>query len=502
MSGRRAGSSPRGRGKLRRGDRLGHVARLIPAWAGKTEATKPVEGQTTAHPRVGGENRAGRMFTPSRAGSSPRGRGKRGHSEGVGGAGGLIPAWAGKTAPDSRSATWSAAHPRVGGENVEPQRGSRVCDGSSPRGRGKLGGVRDARDLGRLIPAWAGKTPRTASDHSACRAHPRVGGENAAAWTDEVSAAGSSPRGRGKLDLLRDIPEDVRLIPAWAGKTWRELVGDEGPGAHPRVGGENPTLALTVKCGCGSSPRGRGKRWGIKWIAEPGGLIPAWAGKTGVERAAVGACEAHPRVGGENPRASRQVVVLDGSSPRGRGKHAGDRARTHPRRLIPAWAGKTRTTATAPRQWWAHPRVGGENLDATAAVDAVCGSSPRGRGKRGGTPAARVGDRLIPAWAGKTSNGARTLTPKTAHPRVGGENGSPRPSRPSEAGSSPRGRGKRAGQFHLLPPCGLIPAWAGKTPTVVVATSGMAAHPRVGGENPGQARARPRRAGSSPRGRG
>ena len=51
------------------------------------------------------------------------------------------------------------------------------------------------------------------------RDHPRAGGENAAAWTDEVAATGSSPRGRGKLhgDLERVTAN--RIIPARAGKT-------------------------------------------------------------------------------------------------------------------------------------------------------------------------------------------------------------------------------------------------------------------------------------------
>ena len=51
----------------------------------------------------------------------------------------------------------------------------------------------------------------------------------------------------------------------------------------------------------------------------------------------------------------------------------------------------------------------------------------------------------------------------TAHPRVGGEN-------------DRRRRGIRAGLR-------LIPAWAGKTSDRAMRALGVAAHPRVGGEN-------------------
>ena len=91
-------------------------------------------------------------------------------------------------------------------------------------------------------------------------------------------------------------------------------------------------------------------------------------------------------------------------------------------RLIPAWAGKTLVGCLGGHQAKAHPRVGGEN-HAMHVPDALAdGSSPRGRGKRGGRSVGMRGHRLIPAWAGKTASfPARGSNPQ-AHPRVGGEN--------------------------------------------------------------------------------
>ena len=71
--------------------------------------------------------------------------------------------------------------------------------GSSPRGRGKLVLVPRASREVRLIPAWAGKTPASTQHYNLTRAHPRVGGENTRIIVKQLASEGSSPRGRGKL---------------------------------------------------------------------------------------------------------------------------------------------------------------------------------------------------------------------------------------------------------------------------------------------------------------
>ena len=172
------GSSPRGRGKLRRRPAQPHVFRLIPAWAGKTSPGRNSVASDGAHPRVGGENSTGEYFGATSMGSSPRGRGKPPCAHRSRRSVGLIPAWAGKTPAGTRSARASKAHPRVGGENVGTLRGGAAAAGSSPRGRGK---PHDWRVL-----------------HGGRAAHPRVGGENPTVEAAVSAYAGSSPRGRGK----------------------------------------------------------------------------------------------------------------------------------------------------------------------------------------------------------------------------------------------------------------------------------------------------------------
>ena len=253
-----------------------------------------------------------------------------------------------------------------------------------------------------------------------------------------------------------------RLIPAWAGKT--AFVGSArfALWAHPRVGGENLVPVLVCLGVWGSSPRGRGKRGEAGYECEPGRLIPAWAGKTTACVIQFTKHRAHPRVGGENG-----VVVLawawrGGSSPRGRGKQASYGPRHALTRLIPAWAGKTSVRCGSSPPTRAHPRVGGENHAANPETpcggahprvggeNALCdlpgsddaGSSPRGRGKRQVPDLRAPNGRLIPAWAGKTQTRPHRAGRGPAHPRVGGENVVRRFCLILHCGSSPRGRGK------------------------------------------------------------
>ena len=436
------GSSPRGRGKLRCARGWLSLHRLIPAWAGKTIIPIRLDEEYQAHPRVGGENARARRRARVDHGSSPRGRGKQAEPLLVQVFNGLIPAWAGKTSWTTSVFISPEAHPRVGGENeIDSLLGVQPY-GSSPRGRGKLLPCLWGVPCAGLIPAWAGKTIPTSSGTLRPGAHPRVGGENRSNWTASDAAHGSSPRGRGKPDAVDEALDEARLIPAWAGKTIFVALYQNNETAHPRVGGENVGGPLAVFGVPGSSPRGRGKLssvWdGIKGVR----LIPAWAGKTFGRRPRLQRCWAHPRVGGENDPPQMMSTGSTGSSPRGRGKPHFGKPRAARQGLIPAWAGKTRSLSCPFEVVRAHPRVGGENLEVPDRAVSTSGSSPRGRGKRGGVMPLTAAVRLIPAWAGKTCRSLTTRSAGGAHPRVGGENHCLAFRLSGGSGSSPRGRGK------------------------------------------------------------
>ena len=191
---------------------------------------------------------------------------------------------------------------------------------------------------------------------------------------------------------------------------------------------------------------------------------------------------AHPRVCGENMRCWPCRQATWGSSPRVRGKPPYSMGRVNCLRLIPACAGKTVTPPPPSPPRSAHPRVCGENSDFRGSAWCGAGSSPRVRGKqhRGRPILTRRG--LIPACAGKTATTGTTVARWRAHPRVCGENRHASTSVSTSVGSSPRVRGKRS--------------------TRTRPSSSFLAHPRVCGENRAATRRTRLQLGSSPRVRG
>ena len=267
------------------------------------------------------------------------------------------------------------------GENESARRWIQPAAGSSPRVRGKPKNPGALATPSRLIPACAGKTGRTLQPVSEKRAHPRVCGENAIARAAGPGFEGSSPRVRGKQMHDRFGCVFGGLIPACAGKTVQELVCDALEWAHPRVCGENLFASFIVLAVLGSSPRVRGKPISLHPSFLGSGLIPACAGKTTLVRRCCMSARAHPRVCGENTKWCCLRLSIAGSSPRVRGKPRGSRLIRIGERLIPACAGKTRRARRRDASTQAHPRVCGENRFAGNPGRHHAGSSPRVRGK-------------------------------------------------------------------------------------------------------------------------
>ena len=259
---------------------------------------------------------------------------------------------------------------------------------------------------------------------------------------EPVGWVGSSPRGRGKLAGHQACHASGRLIPARAGKTVRPGRYQKQPWAHPRAGGENAPSSVPSSWYSGSSPRGRGKPDARLAHESAGRLIPARAGKTGYLTRRTRQFAAHPRAGGENLNEVAISTAPVGSSPRGRGKQRPPANHLTAGGLIPARAGKTPTVRSGNPRAPAHPRAGGENIEGEKEILPPTGSSPRGRGKLHYSSDPPPPHGLIPARAGKTLRGDPHLRNPAAHPRAGGENELGGGGFSAGMGSSPRGRGK------------------------------------------------------------
>ena len=149
-------------------------------------------------------------------------------------------------------------HPRVCGEQFLCLIHTRLNSGSSPRVRGTAKRVTKDEDKERFIPACAGNS--SGQDPSAWRlaVHPRVCGEQLISWCNALAADGSSPRVRGTGEEERPDAENERFIPACAGNRVRDFIEREGMPVHPRVCGEQRRASKSIICLSGSSPRVRG----------------------------------------------------------------------------------------------------------------------------------------------------------------------------------------------------------------------------------------------------
>ena len=134
-----------------------------------------------------------------------------------------------------------------------------------------------------LIPAHAGKTQSRRSRTDPPRAHPRSRGENIVSLGLVGERSGSSPLTRGKLPVLRLQLPSTGLIPAHAGKTSVSEENAPSRGAHPRSRGENGNDRAACLLDRGSSPLTRGKPFLYRDPMGRRGLIPAHAGKTGLD---------------------------------------------------------------------------------------------------------------------------------------------------------------------------------------------------------------------------
>ena len=236
---RRGGSSPLTRGKQYGIRACVCEGGLIPAHAGKTTRAARPAPPVTAHPRSRGENVDQLAATPWKMGSSPLTRGKLPNPGHARPPGGLIPAHAGKTSRPRMKPSMTRAHPRSRGENPSRASAKASRNGSSPLTRGKRHECLWARVRQGLIPAHAGKTSPPRTERGGDRAHPRSRGENLEKLGGSFETLGSSPLTRGKPVRVNRDRAVLGLIPAHAGKTPRSSLTSSPGRAHPRSRGEN-----------------------------------------------------------------------------------------------------------------------------------------------------------------------------------------------------------------------------------------------------------------------
>ena len=268
------------------------------------------------------------------------------------------------------------------------------------------------------------------------------------------------------------------------------------------MGGERATVRASEASTGGSSPRGRGTRWRSSQAGSRYRIIPAWAGNAGPGATWRIRPTDHPRVGGERSPCTSKPFCPTGSSPRGRGTPTNGVSDRLGNRIIPAWAGNAKPARERRMSISDHPRVGGERSGSMISSGRSRGSSPRGRGTRRRSHRGRDHRRIIPAWAGNARKSTAPGGSSPDHPRVGGERISITSVTFGNDGSSPRGRGTRLAHGGRRPRIRIIPAWAGNAASGSRRSGRPSDHPRVGGERTLLCYDSGCHGGSSPRGRG
>ena len=195
---------------------------------------------------------------------------------------------------------WTPDHPRACGANIFAVIVKYSRAGSSPRMRGKLTGHLGKLVRARIIPAHAGQTLPLCTCSRYRTDHPRACGANLKRCRRAAGYRGSSPRMRGKHMVGRNGRIAVRIIPAHAGQTVRMACTPLMPKDHPRACGANNGNRKRTGNPNGSSPRMRGKHWKDYHKGSTVRIIPAHAGQTGGCRIFSTRRTDHPRACGAN----------------------------------------------------------------------------------------------------------------------------------------------------------------------------------------------------------
>ncbi len=253
--------------------------------------------------------------------------------------------------------------------------------GTSPRARGRPAGPARGPGGGGNIPACAGPTRHQVCVHVPGGEHPRVRGADSHPGIGPPAHPGTSPRARGRPEVLVDAGRQARNIPACAGPTSLAREGSRRAREHPRVRGADDFQGLHLALSNGTSPRARGRprvrcrrRWGP-------GNIPACAGPTSASSCRVTRRREHPRVRGADSLPVPATPRPHGTSPRARGRPPSWSGGRRPRRNIPACAGPTSTPRRGTGTAGEHPRVRGADYKHRVLYLNSMGTSPRARGR-------------------------------------------------------------------------------------------------------------------------
>ena len=146
--------------------------------------------------------------------------------------------------------------------------------------RGKGIAIRAKTSNMRITPAYAGKSPVITRNIPFPRDHPRLCGEKTLTKHFIRLTTGSPPPMRGKVGWLTTAAGKFGITPAYAGKREYSYDITSFYKDHPRLCGEKISHALLMMLDRGSPPPMRGKVCSSHCFILVCGITPAYAGKS------------------------------------------------------------------------------------------------------------------------------------------------------------------------------------------------------------------------------
>ena len=193
--------------------------------------------------------------------------------------------------------------------------------------------------------------------------------------------AGSPPPMRGKAARSSCGLLSRGITPAYAGKSSVDAGDAWKRRDHPRLCGEKGNSKGLRGARWGSPPPMRGKGTPFASSFSPRRITPAYAGKSFAKTIRVPQSRDHPRLCGEKCRLYAMQTAGTGSPPPMRGKEL-TFGRSAPRsRITPAYAGKRRRKSELPETLQDHPRLCGEKQTCYTAYSGKPGITPAYAGK-------------------------------------------------------------------------------------------------------------------------
>ena len=192
----------------------------------------------------------------------------------------ITPAYAGKSGYFGIYQYINGDHPRLCGEKRPFFLRDNPSVGSPPPMRGKVAKTADLTDSSRITPAYAGKSGAKNVGNRPSKDHPRLCGEKLILLHRQKSPAGSPPPMRGKGRLRQRRQHHRRITPAYAGKSFHDFLQKCQKWDHPRLCGEKQDGVRHPFQTEGSPPPMRGKVEEFIMKKIDVRITPAYAGKS------------------------------------------------------------------------------------------------------------------------------------------------------------------------------------------------------------------------------